>query len=269
MSDLATIPGVETLVNGGALATGYQPKSDQKQFTRFPDVRYMGEKTKSNLTELAAAGVEPGQFYVVDQAGIVAVKPFQAHLLAHSRFYTQMDNRGEMTDIALELDDDNEMWGDKYRPHMLGLLAVVLTNPDPNVADEYLLAEFSVRNAMLKAFDQMAALTDAKKGGPACNGDAWAKRGPAYAAGKNILWPSFRFTGTLWGTTDPDGDFNLSHVAIKPTPAKNVDAIKQLTGPNYNTRVDPIFRHYVARTQAWINFAKMSDDEKAQTNLPW
>lgn len=250
---------------GGALATpGAGGKPTQPRRVSLARIGFFGGLTKGETSRaLIGAGIESDEFYLADEAGPFRVpKPFQGYVILHAKFQTKNDpdpqSGGKLVDILPDDGRDQDLWDAGYRPHLLALVMV-------RHGGDLIPAVGSFRNALLNGFEKVTRLS--AEGGPATKDGPWASRGAAQKAAVDAkLWPSFRVCGTFWGES---GDFYQSFSTNGPTPAADIPLIADLIGPSYRTKLEPVAVQFRNKVDAWSHFATLTDEQKAETNVPY
>jgi hypothetical protein len=176
-------------------------------YEKFPTVVFFSEWAKGDRPEQCKeAGVEINSYYLQDELGIRAFKPFRIVALPiFFDYFAKYDNAGKLFATSLTKQADT-----KFKQSRLACVLVV-EEDDSAVTPAFI----TTSGGQNRLWDKIAA---AEK---AANSDAWFRRGPAFVATKNASKSCFRFVSIIGGakekTQDQTGDFILGY--SQPAPA--------------------------------------------------
>lgn len=190
-----------------------------------PYVGFRGEKSTKKIPELEAAGVKASEFYLYDNE-ILKIQPFSLCVLKHATFYTEQNNKMQVTNCAFEAPPYGVKT--KLRKYVVGVGIVRV--PGPNGVN-FVPAGFQFRSAQCKAIERPIELLKSAK-----DRDAWAARSPKHKVASDACVPGGRFYASIWSTVeegkyeDEQGnvnDFNLGHNTIGYPDAAEVAAFNK------------------------------------------
>lgn len=208
---------------------------------RMPKVAFFGSATKEpRLSTLKAAGVEVGSFYLQDDAGVVAPKPFCLWVTpARLRVWGKMDEDGKrVIAIRPKVEGGWRPSYDKAEDKGWSDLTVALVLVPLGTAG---LTPAIIRT--FKAVDNVWKPVDTA-GKMAKDPAVWAVRGEAYKAaseavtgfGRFLLYPTVRDEA---GKKNPSRKFAQGDAKVQPTPAALVPVFNEFVqSPAYKQALD-------------------------------
>lgn len=197
-----------------------------------PYVGFRGEKSKTRIPELEAAGVKTSEFYLND-GEVIKVQPFSLYVLRHATFYTEQNNKMQVTNCAFEAPPYGTPT--KLRKYSLGVGVVRIPGP---TGVTLVPAGFQFRSAQCKAVERPIDLLATAK-----DKAAWASRSPKHAVAAEAVVPGGRFYASIWSTVeegkyeDAEGnlnDFNLGHNTIGYPDAAEVAAFNKFVTEGFD-----------------------------------